>query len=856
MRCTRVLVTNWESVENLGDYAILRAQVGLLERRCGASVGILGNQPGVVIPQELRGRHLGDAPWPSPSRSGLLAWARSLAACAALAAHPPLVRFFPERYRSAVCLVATADVVMPEGGGYLFADGSARKVLFLARALFPLLLARRLHVPRTLWGHSIGPARGRAGRALLRMALKGAIIAVRDDASLAVCHDLGLAAERAPDLALLTIPKRAVAPSDQANRAVVTKLGVTAKRISASAGAQRDYQQALASAVTTICATVREAGGRAEVHLIPQVTGPTPREDDRPVLKAVAGLLDGEDCIFEPLPRDVESALAMYGSMDFLVATRMHSAVLAACVGTPFFVFGYIGGKSRGLVRDLGLPEWATTDAVHEIPARGAHVLPGSRHLACADGLRAACRPQGDLRSAVTAHWRCADAGRLALSSVGGAQSARVTAHETPALGPRGMRASESRPNAAFGTWTRSGPHARVLHGALLLALCAFLVMQPFIRERGGLLFWAFCGIALLHALVTAKPRLVPSLFLYTLVGLLYVLLSYLDVLPDAWTTIYDGALIPRQAFYVVLLYPLVTSAASLWSYADGKGLVSRYFLTLLIATGLLAPLVEVFLGTRSGLASVFAGVASGGYGNARLLFFAALAYFLLVGIRDVELARACTLFAVALSLLGFARVVDAPQIQNVVGLAVLLLLAFIRPSRRAIVGMVVAGVVLYASLIPFAEVIYRADPNSGYRLLLTEDAVRAVVGSAGIGVGFGKEVVAGEYGEVGVTRDELLVTRATLATQGVHNSFAQELMRLGLLGGGCLAWLFFVTCSPPGVGSVRQRRYLAAVYLALLLSLTLHVSLESPTYLVGVAFCVGYILAAKARMTSTRERP
>jgi len=79
--------------------------------------------------------------------------------------------------------------------------------------------------------------------------------------------------------------------------------------------------------------------------------------------------------------------------------------------------------------------------------------------------------------------------------------------------------------------------------------------------------------------------------------------------------------------------------------------------------------------------------------------------------------------------------------------------------------------------------------------------------------------------------------------------------MRLGLLGGGCLAWLFFVTCFPPSVGPVRWRRHLAVVYLAMLMSMALDVGLESPTYLVGIAFCVGYILATKDRMKTHLER-
>ena len=395
-----MLITNWESAENLGDYAILCAQVRLLEESGGMTVAILGNQPSVAVPAALADRHCGDAPWPSPSRRGLTTWSRSLAACLAILLYPPISRLLPEDYRRVVRLLSTADIVMPKGGGYLIADGSLRKVLFLARTLFPLMLARRLRVRRVLWGHSIGPARGRIGRALIRTALKDASIAVRDDASLALCHEFGLAAQRAPDLAFLTQPESARGPADASDGCRVVNVGLTAKRISACAAIQHQYLRSLAAAVTSICAAIREDGRRAEVHLIPQVTGPTPSEDDRPVLREVVDLLCSEDCVVASPPDDIESALTAYGHLDFLVATRAHSAVLSACAGTPFFVFGYIGGKAQGMVQDLGLPEWTTTDLSREIPAHALKCYQSRDALRTqiARGLPAARKRIRDLR--------------------------------------------------------------------------------------------------------------------------------------------------------------------------------------------------------------------------------------------------------------------------------------------------------------------------------------------------------------------------------------------------------------------------------------------------------------------------
>lgn len=365
----RVLVTNWESADNLGDYAILRAQVGLLEGRLGASVRILGNQPGVVLPAELEPRHCCDSPWVSPWRGGTRAWAGGLARSLLVLAWPPSSGFLDGGFSQLVRLLAAADLVMPKGGGYLLTDGSARKSLFLARSLLPLLLARRLGVHRALLGHSIGPVKGWPGRALLKTALRGAQIVVRDDASLRVCRDLGLPADRAPDLALLTVPPAGKGRHHDASRGRITRIGVTARRVSADGHTQDRFVRAVAEAVALIAAEVADSGRVARVHLIPQVVGPTPLEDDRPVLNELAGRLGAVECVQEDQPADLAAALGTYARLDFLLATRMHSAILSACVGTPFTVFGYVGGKAAGMVRDLGLPAWTSTDRIEEIPA-------------------------------------------------------------------------------------------------------------------------------------------------------------------------------------------------------------------------------------------------------------------------------------------------------------------------------------------------------------------------------------------------------------------------------------------------------------------------------------------------------
>lgn len=393
-----------------------------------------------------------------------------------------------------------------------------------------------------------------------------------------------------------------------------------------------------------------------------------------------------------------------------------------------------------------------------------------------------------------------------------------------------------------------------LLNSLFLLTFCIFLIAQPLIRDRSGVVFWTFVIIAVLYALATSQLIMVRPLLFFTLIGLLYIILSYMDVLPDAWTQMYERAVIPRQAFYVVLLYPLVIAASSMWLYASRSRNTLRFFIIIFITVAGIAPLVAVLL-NHSGLVSTYASITTGGFGNAHLMFYMALTYFLLIHIKNVAIARVYTLLVMAVIFLSFFYLMNDPQLQNMIGLAVLLLLTFIRPRRKTVAALAVAGVVLYAALIPFAERVYVADPNSGYRLVLTKDALRAFTESYGAGVGFGKEVVTNEYYKYGISPSPIGTDSAELAVQGAHNSFAQEFMRLGILGGGFLLWLFFGTCSPPHDGPLQVRRHLAVVYFFLLISMMANVALESPTYLVGIAFAVGYVLGTKDRLSLQHQQ-
>ncbi|MGN6869084.1 MAG: polysaccharide pyruvyl transferase family protein [Solirubrobacteraceae bacterium] len=361
----RLGISHWYSADNLGDVAILGGQLRMLNRSGLSPCVVIGVDRGVTPPPGARGCAFTCVPWPNPATFGLGPWLSGFI-WAMITLIAPRARWRPAAFREFVEVLSGLDAVMAKGGGYLYSRSGLRGVLFTLRICWPLLLARRLGVRRLVWGHSIGPADTWLGALLLRAAIRGADVIVRDDASRALLDRWGIPHKRVPDFAFAYAPYATSTDHRRVQGDVI--LGLTARTIGPPAE-QAAYEDALVAAIDALHDDVRAGTGRdMRLLLLAQVTGPLPEEDDRPVLRRIGQRVRCECVPGEFGHGDVEQALRRYGELDFLIATRLHSALLASCVTIPFVVYEYIGAKARGVIRDLGLPEWVVIDEPSKLP--------------------------------------------------------------------------------------------------------------------------------------------------------------------------------------------------------------------------------------------------------------------------------------------------------------------------------------------------------------------------------------------------------------------------------------------------------------------------------------------------------
>jgi polysaccharide pyruvyl transferase WcaK-like protein len=352
------------SDRNKGDLAILAATVAAIRGaapRCtitaiSAELATVSSDPAET--GLTRGLGIEVLPTPVPSRrafgGGTIRWlTRLLIAELALAAVRvggarvlPYLR--PPDRQLFACLLGT-DIVVAKGGSYLYCRGKIREFMYLWRMLYPLRAALAANRPLWVLGVSVGPLRPRlTSRLVARVLRRCRRVYVREEISQARCRDLlGIPSEVIPDIAFLF---------DQVPALPATGvIGFTVREYDFPEAddpeeARRRYRTSIVDAINEVLR--REPGLR--VVFVPQVV------DDIATGAALRSQLEQPDRA-EVMADNLspEELMAVYGGLELVVATRLHSVILSVDAGTPPLHLVYEREKGVGIMRRLGLEEWA-----------------------------------------------------------------------------------------------------------------------------------------------------------------------------------------------------------------------------------------------------------------------------------------------------------------------------------------------------------------------------------------------------------------------------------------------------------------------------------------------------------------
>lgn len=256
-----------------------------------------------------------------------------------------------------------ADLVVGCPGNQFFSMGRFG-FPFLLSAM-SVLLAHAFRKPFYVMPQSIGPLKRFWERWLIKNLYgKARIIYVRDNITLDLVRKLGLPSQKircAPDLAFDY--SFAELETDKLPNAFLSHdpqygaIGVTIIRKMTRTLRSEDIEHYYYSMAVALKRMIQQHN--VHVYFFPQVTGPTPWEDDRIAAQSVIHQMEEVQqkisLIEEPLtPRMLK---LLYGYMDIFIAGRLHSGIFALSRGVPTLFIGYLT-KTRGVTDSIGLSDW------------------------------------------------------------------------------------------------------------------------------------------------------------------------------------------------------------------------------------------------------------------------------------------------------------------------------------------------------------------------------------------------------------------------------------------------------------------------------------------------------------------
>jgi hypothetical protein len=339
-------------------------------------------------------------------------------------------------------------------------------------------------------------------------------------------------------------------------------------------------------------------------------------------------------------------------------------------------------------------------------------------------------------------------------------------------------------------------------------------------------------------------PRLLAT---YIVLCMLAGLLSWYHAFPKSWQIVFLAESIPRQ------LAPIISFFCVAWA-------AKVYFLRRIPAQDMLsvggavivlgyvvAPIIMFLSGVQyegDDTTSTIIAAYGSFINNITLGLFFIFAHLFCS-------RRAPRYVALALILL-IAATTHFVQFKLVALAALTMLFGFQpRVTALAVVVVVIASYAIQAYDIPAA---IAENPDKGIRVAFIADSFQSLYDTSGLGIGYGTESVRWVYRFPGlpdftfmpdpgsISRERLM----EVLSRGVHNSFVQAMLKLGVPGFLLLTGAIF--CAFPTGGLPRPAEaHASMVFIVMFVACFVNPALESPRQLIGIGFSYGYLLALRS---------
>ena len=258
----------------------------------------------------------------------------------------------------AVQLVANADLVIANGGQYLFShEGYLNSLFTVYRLLYPLLLARRCHVPYLFFSQSFGFHNyDRLDNTLVRFTLNHAVSTwAREDLSYQNLLNLGIEKAKlslVPDAAFILQPN----PTQRTDEVLKRHHLETGKFWAITVRQWKTYTESFLDEIEILIRSALQTGLIENIVLVAHTHGPSEGGDDRiPTKMLFNRFQENEQVTMIDDDLTPGELVALYSKARLMIGTRFHSVIFSLVGGTPAYAVSYAGPKTWGIMKMLGL---------------------------------------------------------------------------------------------------------------------------------------------------------------------------------------------------------------------------------------------------------------------------------------------------------------------------------------------------------------------------------------------------------------------------------------------------------------------------------------------------------------------
>ncbi|NGY85884.1 polysaccharide pyruvyl transferase [Bacillus megaterium] len=255
-----------------------------------------------------------------------------------------------------------ADIVVSCGGGFLYSHPKYHIEASLIMHLAQIYFATKLDKEVITYSQSIGPFRSSLSKKIANFVLKKVKnITIREDLSRTFLNDIGISnsiivGDSAFSMIADDIETKELIDLDQQK----FNVGVTVRqwRFPGHENVDQLYSNYIEAVAKSIEHLVKNYN--ANVYLVPQVTGPTPIEDDRISNSNVwEKLSDGIKGSVIMLDNDFtpQELKAIYSKFNIFIGTRMHSNIFSLSSHVPTVAIAY-EPKTTGIMKMLSLSDY------------------------------------------------------------------------------------------------------------------------------------------------------------------------------------------------------------------------------------------------------------------------------------------------------------------------------------------------------------------------------------------------------------------------------------------------------------------------------------------------------------------